>query len=144
MRFAIFALVFFAGFVAPMIGFLIARPPLDADGWAFLERQRPRVTIAGRGTATSFFIHGGLNFALARRPIGGWEPAPVKLYQLFNLPAYVAANLTFNTLQQRRAGTSKLHSDIATAVFVLVGSVQWLAAAALLSARRSTTPPRAA
>lgn len=65
---------FFGGFIAPTVGFLMTRPPLDANGWAFLQKQRPRLTSTPDGTEMSVFIvPDGLNFALARRPIRGWE-----------------------------------------------------------------------
>ena len=127
------------GYVGPMFVFLVSRPPLGEDGWEFLERQRPRRTTTADGTqAELFMVADGLNFALARRPIGGWESASVRVYQLLNVPAVLAAHATFNTLQARPTGTSKLHSDVATAVFVAVGSVQWLAFALILSRTRRT------
>ncbi|HEY0142230.1 MAG TPA: hypothetical protein VGF48_15135 [Thermoanaerobaculia bacterium] len=136
-RFIVFASVFLLGYAGPMVVFLVSRSPLNADGWAFLERQRPRLTITSDGTQVAFFIVAdGLNFALARRPLGGWEPVSVRLYEVLNLPAVLAAHATFNALQARPTGTSRLHSDVATAVFVAVGTVQWLVCAMLLSLRR--------
>ncbi len=143
-RFVYFAAVLLVGYVGPMFIFLISRPPLSDDSWALLEKQRPTMRVTSSGTEMTFFIVAdGLNFALARRPIGGWESASVKLYQLLNLPAFVSAHATFHALEARATGTSKLHSDIATGVFVTVGSIQWLILAAILGVRRSSDPAAA-
>ena len=136
-RFILLTVAFMVGYLGPMFVFLGSRPPLDAHGWEFLERQRPRLTRTADGTHAEFFIVAdGLNFALARRPIGGWESASVRAYESLNFPAVLAAHATFNALQARPTGTSKLHSDVATAVFVAVGLVQWLAVALTLSVAR--------
>lgn len=132
-RFLALSLSILIAHVLAVGAFLWSRPRLDADGWAFLERQRPRLDADG---ATFFIVQDGLNFALARRPIGGWEPASVRLFQSVNLPAYSAALATFHGLQGRSGGSSKLHSDLATIVFAVVAVIQWGFISALLSLRR--------
>jgi hypothetical protein len=119
--------------------FLIARAPLQPDHWRFLELQRPTVKTTDHGSeATFFMVHDGLNFALARRAIGGWEePASVKLFRAINAPALIASLITFNVLQMRPGGTSRSHSDIATVIFVVVAMTQWTIVSLLLSIRRT-------
>ena len=129
---------------AAIVIFLIAREPVDDEGWQFIERQRPVTTeTPDGGISTTFFIvHDGLNFALFRRQIGGWEAASVNLWILANLPAYVSAHSVFYALQMKPGGTSKQHSDIATLTCVVVVVLQWLVIAALASIRRNA--PRVA
>ena len=59
----------------------------------------------------------GLNFALFRRPLGGWETAFGHLFQLFNLVPCLASLSAFATLQSAHLASSKANSDIATLVF---------------------------
>jgi hypothetical protein len=142
--FLVLASLLLTCYFVPMIVFVASRPPLDADGWAFLEKQRPKTTETANGMETTFFmVADGLNFALARRPIGGWESPPIRLFQLVNLPADLAAHMTFADLEARPAGSSRLHSDIATAVFVATGAIQWLAIALVLSVRGGVSRPAA-
>ena len=110
-----------------VLAFVLARPPLRSDSWSFLDRQRP---------SQMNMIADGLDFALARRPIGGWEPISVRLFLLVNVPAYFASFFTFQLLQESAAGSSRSNSDLATLVFVVLSVAQWLAVSALLSMRR--------
>lgn len=133
-RFAAWAAVFLLVHAVAAGMFLRSRPPLGPKSWEFLEQQRPRFDASG---ASFTIVSDGLNFALARRMIGGgWEEPSVKLFVLGNLPAYLAAHVTFDALQGLRGGTSRRHSDIATAVFAGVAAMQWLGIALLLSRRR--------
>jgi hypothetical protein len=128
------SLVIFVAHVCAIGGFLVARSPLRADQWAFIERHR--AVVIGE---TFVISHDALDFALARRPIGGgWESAPVRLFQIINLPAYAGALVTFQLLQAS-PGTAKLHSDLATAMFGIIAFLQWFLVARLLSMRRART-----
>ena len=131
-RFRTVSLVILLAHVCAVGAFLVVRSPLRPDQWAFIERHRPAVN------GTSFFLsHDGLNFALARRQIGGgWEAAPVRLFQIVNLPSYLAALTTFQLLHANPGGTAKLHSDLATAMFGAIAFIQWCLVALLLSMRR--------
>lgn len=115
--------------------FLLSRPALTAEEWGFLERQRPHYDETGM---TMSLVADGLNFALARRAIGGWETAFGHIFILSHLPAFFTASLTFAFLQATSLGSSKLNSDLSTAVFVAVVSVQWLGVASILSLRASS------
>jgi hypothetical protein len=117
--------------------FLLSRPALTADDWAVLERQRPHYD--GSGTTMSV-VADGLNFALAHREIGGWETPLGGVFMLTHLPALLTAMLTFNFLQAIPVGSSKLNSDLATAVFVAIAIFQWLCIASIIS--MSGTPAR--
>jgi hypothetical protein len=134
-RFRAMSLVILGAHVCAIGAFLVLRSPLHADQWAFIERHRPAVI------GTSFILsHDGLNLALARRPVGGgWESAPVRLFQILNLPAYLSALTTFQLLQAKPGGTAKLHSDLATAMFGAIALFQWRLIALLLSMRRVRT-----
>ena len=135
-HFALLSAAFLAANGVAVIIFLASRPPLGPDSWSFLEQQRPRTTSTANGSETSFMmVADGLTFALARRPVGGWESRSFRAFQVVNLPAFVAALATFQSLQAMPGGTSKAHSDIATVVFGLVALAQWLALSFLLSVR---------
>jgi hypothetical protein len=119
--------------------FLVARAPLQPDDWQFLERQRPIVKTTNDGAEATFSVmHDGLNFALARRAIGGWdESASVKLFRYINAPALIASLISFNVLQMKPGGTSRSHSDIATIIFIAVAVTQWTIVSLLLSIQRT-------
>ena len=114
------------------------RKPLTEAQWSFLEAQRPKRTETGIELS---FMFDGLNFALARRAVGGWETAAANVYLLVNLPAELGAHALFSELQARPGGTSKLHSDLATAAFFTIAAAQWALLALLLSRRRSEAEP---
>src|SRR5712692_5984493 len=123
--------------IVAWVAFVASRKPLDSQGWSFLELQRPKTTFTSTGSETSFtLVADGLNFALARRPIGGWETAFVKLLELTNFPAFGAALASFHSLQATPHGTSQSNSDLATAVFCIVSLAQWLGISFLLSLHR--------
>lgn len=114
----------------------VPRPPLDDDGWAFLERQRPFMSQDG-----SFFVcHDCLNFALFRRGFGGWENASAMLLQQANLPGFMAAQAYFSNRQWQRTGTSKGHSDAATVILLVISVAQCALLALIPSLRRSVRP----
>jgi hypothetical protein len=134
-RFRTISLVILLVHACVIGAFLVARSPLRADQWAFIERHRPAAVGA------SFVIsHDGLNLALARRGIGGgWESAPVRRFLIINVPAYLGALVTFQLLQASPGGTARLHSDLATAIFCAIAFIQWGLVALLLSMRRART-----
>ena len=106
--------------------FIIFRAPLREDGWAFLEKQRPRVTETASGVEMSFtMVADGLNFAIFRRPIAGWESLTIRAFELYNVAPFLGAVASFETLQTSSFGHSKLNSDIATGVFCLLALVQF-------------------
>lgn len=133
----VFLVLFVALTVSDLAGFVFVfrnRDPLTDEQWSFLENQRPHSTESGMEIN---FAADGLNFALARRAVGGWEPAPARAFLLANLPGYFGAHLLFATLQAQPFGTSKLHSDLATAVFATTAVGQWALVAYLVSRRRN-------
>ena len=109
----------------------IPRAAVDAEGWAFLERQRP-----SSSDGSMFFCHDCLNFAVFRRGIGGWDTVSANLLQLANLPAFYSAEAYFRSRQLRLGGTSKQNSDAATVVLVSVALGQCAALAVVASIRR--------
>jgi len=137
-----FSLRVFLGLLATLLladvgGFILVflgREPLTEAQWSFLEAQRPKRTENGIELNS---VIDGLNFALARRAVGGWETAAAKVYLLVNLPAELGAHALFSELQARPGGNSKLHSDFATAAFFTIAAAQWVLLALLLSRRRS-------
>ncbi|HYK01483.1 MAG TPA: hypothetical protein VE974_06985 [Thermoanaerobaculia bacterium] len=137
-RFRTVSLVILVAHAVAIGAFLVSRPPLPADHWAMLDRHRSDVKETSAGLNGSFSLNPhSLNVVLARRPVGGgWESAPVGLFQIINLPAYLAALTTFDLLQAKPGGTSRIHSDAATAVFAAVALIQWSLLALLLSKRR--------
>jgi len=129
-RFIVLSALFAAVNVTLWSAFVISRPPLDREGWQFLEKQRPQIVETPNGFTESFNICADCtNLALARRPVGGWETALVKLTQAVDVVGYGVAVATFHALQDRPGGTSRSHSDVATAVFVIVSVLQWLTVA---------------
>lgn len=120
-----------------VILFLVVRPALRDDGWSFLERQRP---VRSEGEMTMTVVADGLNLALGRRAVGGWEMTSMRLYPLLNLPGYFASFFIFHVLQGFDLASSRMNSDIATVVFVIVAGIQWLSIAALCSIKRSREP----
>lgn len=112
---------------------VLPRPVLNSEQWSFLEKQRPTVT-----GDEIFACADCLNFALARRPIGGWD-APGNFFELLNLPASIVARRLFHSRQLQPFGTAKEHSDLTTAVFGTVAVAQCGLIAGLASMRRRRT-----
>jgi hypothetical protein len=108
---------------------VLPRPVLTPEQWAFLEKQRPSAT------GGSFACADCLNFALARRAIGGWDGS-ASLFELLNLPASMVARRTFYARQMQRLDSSKQHSDFASFVFGAVALGECACFAGLLSVRR--------
>ena len=128
-----------------VIIFLGSRPSLGPAGWSFLEQQRPRIRTTEGGSEMTFtLVADGLTFALAHRPVSGWESPAFRAFQLVNMPAFAAALCTFQSLQEMPGGTSKQHSDIATVVYGVVAIAQWLILSLLLSVRPSIRRTKAA
>lgn len=129
----IFSALFGAQIVSVAV-FLVTRPPLDDSAWHFLERQRPHISYTPNGVETEFFaVADGRKFSLARRAVAGWESPGLRLFFFVNAPAYLAASVTFQTLQAGPGGTSRAHSDVASAVFAATALVQWLTVSLLFS-----------
>ena len=82
-----------------------------------------------------------LNFAVFRRGIGGWESVSENMLQLANLPAFLVATEVFTSLEARRSGTSKDHSDSATVALVCVAALQCAALALPFSLRFKQPSP---
>lgn len=144
-RFCVLATLLLGANLIAVAIFLVSRPPLDAGGWSFLERQRPIARTSGNDSQVEMVVVAdGLNFALARRPIGGWESASVRVFQLMNLPAYAAAVVTFTIFQAMPSGNARRHSDLATVVFGIVSMAQWLGVSILLSISPLVVPCPAA
>jgi hypothetical protein len=110
---------------------VLPRSVLTAEQWKFLEQQRPSTT-----RREMFACSDCLNFALARRAIGGWD-GPGSLFELLNVPAALVARRTFHERQMWHPGSSKQHSDFASYVFGAVALAQCACLAALASLRRS-------
>ena len=119
---------------AAWVLFLVVREPLDAQSWSSLEQQRPWARPPNEFMS---WCSDCLNFALARRQVGGWEALLVSITMVLNLPATVAAWATFDALQATTIASSKFNSDVATAVFCIASALQWWLIAFLLSLRRS-------
>ena len=112
-----------------VLAFVLFRAPMRDDGWAFLDREREsEMTVVADGIA----------IVLARRPIGGWESFSVRWFLLLNLPAFFASAVTFQLLQSVAIGSSRLNSDLATIVFIVIAVAQWLGVSALVSLRRTS------
>jgi hypothetical protein len=99
------------------------RRTLTDEQWTFLERQRLTPSADGQSVTLSL-CSDCLNFAVFRRPIGGWETVSANLLQLANLPAFLSAQCVFSSRQMRSYGTSKEHSDVATIVLVVIAFLQ--------------------
>jgi hypothetical protein len=130
-----------AGFVAVFDD----RETLTDEQWQFLDKQGLKFTDSG---AEINIVKDGLSFAVARRPIGGWEPLLVRALLLVNLPAYIGSFAFFQALQALPGGGARLHSDLATVVFAGAVLGQWALVASWLrrprksarSGRRSELP----
>jgi hypothetical protein len=114
--------------------FVASRPAIGPDGWEFLERQRPKSNTDGSTTFT--VVADALNFAIFRRPLGGWESTYGHLFQLLNVFPCLASFITFGILQTLPLTSSRLNSDIATLVFCAVAVVQFTAVATIFSIKR--------
>ena len=125
---------------AACVAFVASRPAIDGAGWQFLEQQRPKVNADG---GTDFMlVADGLNFAVFRRPLGGWETAYGHLFQIVNVVPCIASLTAFNALQAVPLVSSKANSDLATAVFCGVAALQFARLAKLLS--RTKAKPQVA
>lgn len=116
---------------------VLPRPVLNSEQWSFLEKQGPTVT-----GDEMFHCADCLNFALARRPIGGWD-GPGNFFEVLNLPASLVARELFHSRQLQPFGTSKEHSDLATFVFGTVAVAQCAVIAGFASTRRRRRRERA-
>ncbi len=115
--------------------YILRRPVMTAEQWAFLEKQRPKVTVTGGGVTSEFFLCADcLDYALARRPISGWD-ASARLVETLNLPASLLARRVFEGRQMEGLGTSQGNSDLATLIFAAGALAEFAAIAALLSVR---------
>lgn len=120
--------------MASCIGLVVSRPALSPFGWQFLEQQRPKSDQAGGVTFTA--VADGLDFAIFRRPLGGWETTFGHFFLLANILPCAASMSAFQILQAIPLFSAKTNSDLATLVFCVVAVVQFAAIAGLLSIRR--------
>jgi hypothetical protein len=121
---------------------MMPRRPLTAAEWARMDSRR----LAQRNGEGMFFTlcSDCLGFAIARRPLGGWEGTSASLFQIANFPAFVPAWYVFASRQRQPGGTSKGNSDLATALFALCALLQWAAIAAVTSIQVADWRTRAA
>jgi hypothetical protein len=117
--------------------FFVSRRPLSSEQWALLEAQRP----INRSPHDLSVCAGCIDFALARRALGGWDTIPGHLLQIANIPAVIAARKAFGDLQATSGGSSLSHSDAATAVFVAIVLVECLCGATMLGIRLRRARP---
>lgn len=124
-----------------VFAFVLSRPPLSADEWSFLDHHRSSLeqqrSAHGDAEVHMTLVSHGWNFALLRRPLSGYESMSVRLFLLANLPAYFTSFFLFQSLQESASTSSRLNSDVSSAVFAAISVAQWIALSTLFSIRRS-------
>ena len=121
---------------AIVAAFVAMRRPLSPGQWSFLESQRPHIVVTPTGIIANLNICADcLDFALARRELGGREYGVGKLLEVTNVPAVLVARATFHSLQERPRGSSRRNSDIATLAFACMLLGECAIGAAFISLR---------